>query len=254
MSFKDWLFTNYPAASKVQPWGVLHILTLVLCIAAIVGIALCLRNKSKKAKRILLWVLVGLILFFEIARRVINLINLSNWTLNNVLYMLLPRPWCAISCWALIIAAIFKKRFLYNFASISALLCAIIFFAYPGVGFKSPYLLFDDLYSIVTHALLLITSISLITLGFTEFRYKKFWKVALCFVVLFAYAFLEIYVLKIEADPLYFMPGNDIIEIFGFSHGLYLIIYTAFLLLFVNLFFIINEAKRKNARTKNLKN
>lgn len=254
MSFKDWLFTNYPGASKVQPWGILHIVTLILCISAIVAIAFLFKNKNKKTKKIVLWVLVGIILFFEIARRVVNLVKTTDYSFTNIMGTLLPRPWCAISCWSLIIAAIFRKRFLFNFASISALLCAIIFFAYPGVGFKSPYLLFDDLYSIFTHAFLLVTSISLMTLGFTEFRYKKFWKVALCFVVIFAYAFLEIYVLKIEADPLYFMPGNDVMDILGVGHLLYVVIYSVFMLLFVNLFFIINEAKRKHTKTKNLKN
>ncbi|MBE7074820.1 MAG: hypothetical protein E7376_02445 [Clostridiales bacterium] len=254
MSFIDWIFTTYPGATKVQPWGIAHILTLLGCIALIVVLALIFKNKDKSTKYKVLWVLVGLILFFEIARRVINLVKTSEFTLTGVLGTLLPRPWCAISCWALIIAACFRKKFLYNFASISALLCAIIFFAYPGVGFKSPFFGFDDLYSVVTHALLLITSISLITLGFTNFRYKKVWKVVLCFVVIFAYAFLEIYVLKIEADPLYFMPGNDVMDIIGVNHSLYLVLYSIFLLVYVNLFYVINEFKRKKAKKERLEN
>ena len=50
MSFKDWLFTNYPGATKVQPWGIMHILTLVGCIALIVVLALIFRKKDDRAR------------------------------------------------------------------------------------------------------------------------------------------------------------------------------------------------------------
>lgn len=248
MSIQDWIFTRYPGETHTQAWGIAHILTLVTCIAIIFLIAFIFKNKDKSSKKKVLYLLVGLILFFEVARRIVNFVKTDDYSLTNILSILLPRPWCAISCWALMLSALFNKRFMYNFASISALLCAIIFFSYPGVGFKTPYFGFDDLYSVVTHSLLLITSISLITLGFTEFRYRKFWKVLFCFAVTFAYAFLEIYVLKIESDPLYFMPNNDIMEIVGISYPIYLTIYSAFLFVYVNLFFIFNERKRKKIR------
>lgn len=247
MSFKDWLFTNYPGATKVQPWGIMHILTLVGCIALIVVLALIFRKKDDRARRIVLCVLVGLILLFEIARRCINFAKMSDYNFTSIMHLLLPRPWCAISCWALIISAIVNKKSFYNFACISSLLCAIIFFAYPGVGFKSPYLGFDDLYSIATHCLLLITSISLITLKFTDFKFKDFWKVAVLYGLTLAYSFLEIYVLKIENDPMYFMPGNDVQEIIGLNNQLYIIVYIAFTFIYFNLFPLIqwlNERKK----------
>ena len=247
MSFKDWLFTNYPGATKVQPWGIMHILTLVGCIALIVVLALIFRKKDDRARRIVLWVLVGLILLFEIARRCINFAKMSDYNFTSIMHLLLPRPWCAISCWALIISAIVNKKSFYNFACISSLLCAIIFFAYPGVGFKSPYLGFDDLYSITTHCLLLITSISLITLKFTDFKFKDFWKVAVLYGLTLAYSFLEIYVLKIENDPMYFMPGNDVQEIIGLSNQVYILVYAIFTIIYFNLFPAIqwlNERKK----------
>lgn len=247
MSFKDWLFTNYPGATKVQPWGIMHILTLVGCIALIVVLSLIFRKKDDRARRIVLWVLVGLILLFEIARRCINFAKMSDYNFTSIMHLLLPRPWCAISCWALIISAIVNKKSFYNFACISSLLCAIIFFAYPGVGFKSPYLGFDDLYSIATHCLLLITSISLITIKFTDFKFKDFWKVAVLYGLTLAYSFLEIYVLKIENDPMYFMPGNDVQEIIGLNNQLYIIVYIAFTFIYFNLFPLIqwlNERKK----------
>lgn len=221
----------------------MHILTLVLCVVLIVAIALIFRNKSEKAKKIVLWVLVGFILLFELSRRIINFSNATDLTLNSALYLLLPRPWCAIACWTLIFAAIVNKKWLYNFASYSALLCALIFFAYPSVGFNNKYILFENLYSIATHSLLLVTSISLITLRFTQFEYKTIWKDLLCLLVVLIYTFIEIYVLKIESDPMYFMPNNEVQEILGVSFPIYLVIYIAFMVVYINLFYLIDDRK-----------
>lgn len=254
MSFKDWLFTNYPASSSVKPWGVGHILTLIGCIGIIIALALCLKKKDEKTRRIVLWVLTGLIIFFEVVRRIVNLTKNTDWSFTSVMHILLPRPWCAIACWTLIVATIVNKKYLYNFASITALLCAIIFFAYPGVGFKSPYLLFDDLYSVVTHCLLLIESITLMTLKFTDFQYKQFWKVAVCYAVILIYTFVEIYLLKIEPDPMYFMPHNEVQDIVGMSYGVYLVVYILFTLFYFNLFPFIQWLKTNKPIAKWINN
>lgn len=246
MTFKDWIYSSYPNPAINGQWGFLHIITLVLCVVLIVAIALIFRNKSEKAKKIVLWVLVGFILLFELSRRIINFSRGDDLNLNTFLYRLLPRPWCAIACWTLIVSAIVNKKWLYNFASYSALLCALIFFAYPGVGFNNEYILFENLYSIATHSLLLITSISLITLRFTKFEYKTIWKDLLCLLVVLIYTFIEIYVLKIESDPMYFMPNNDVQEILGLNYGLFLVIYIVFMAIYINLFYLIDD--RKNVR------
>ena len=254
MTFLEWITSSYPNPSISGQWGWLHITTLLICAGVIVALALLLRKKSDKARKIALWVLVGLILLFELSRRIINFCKATDFSFNNILYMLLPRPWCAISCWCLIASIFVNKKFFYNFASFTALLCAIIFFAYPGVGFNNQYILFENLYSICTHALLLITSISLITLKFTEFRYKTIWKELICLAVVFAYAFLEIYLLQIESDPLYFMPGNDVQEILGFGYPVFLIIYLVFMAIYVNVFYLIQDRKlvfRRKSKQQN---
>ena len=104
---------------------------------------------------------------------------------------------------------------------------------------------FENLYSIVTHSMLLVTSISLITLKFTDFKYKNMWKDLICLAVIFVYAILEIYVLKIADNPLYFLPieGNEVSEIIGIGGVLYVILYFAFLVVFVNIFYLINDRK-----------
>ena len=125
----------------------------------------------------------------------------------------------------------------------TALLCSLIFFVYPSVGFNNKYILFENLYSIATHSLLLITSITLITLKFTKFEYKTIWKEGICFAVILAYVFLEIYGLKIESDPMYFMPGNDVMEILGLGYSAYLVVYILFIAIYFNIFYLIDDRK-----------
>ena len=180
------------------------------------------------------------ILFFELFRRTVHLCNPD---LGQPLqWILMPRPWCAISCWLVIISVFVKKKFLYNFAAITGILNAIIFFAYPGVGFKEQ-IYFEEFYSISTHCLLLIASTSMITLGHADFRYnrgkEKIWLEYLCFAGVFLYAFIEI-IFKVERDPLYFMPGNDVMKVLSIPYPLYLIIYVVFVFgIWTNAFYLI---------------
>ncbi len=256
MTFKDWIYSRYANPAEQNQWGILHISVLVICIATIVALAFTVR-KSKKASNITIITLASIILFLEVLRRVLNftrhLVYGGEFATNfrNIAYYLLPRPWCAISCWIVISTLIFKKKFLYNLASMNALICALIFFAYPSVGFNNKYMLFENVYSITTHSLLLITSISMITLNHADFRYsrgKKWTETALVELIgialVFAYATLEI-LLNIEADPLYFMANNDVMKILGFSHAVYLIAYTLFLALYFNLFYLAPIAFNK---------
>ena len=246
ITLHNWIFSEYPIQRSMEVngrFGPIHIATLLLCITIAVRIAACRHQTPQKRDRIISN-LAALIVLFEVARRVINFSRGYDLDLHTVLYMLLPRPWCAISCLLTVLAAMFKRRYLYNIAAMSSLLCAIVFFAYPMVGFNHAVYLFEDVYSITTHALLLISSLSMMTLGLTDFRYERkggdsavreFFVLGL----IFAYAFAEIYLLKIEKDPLYFLPGNDVQCVFGLSYPLYLIVYGGFLFLYFNAFYLI---------------
>lgn len=241
MTFEQWFlgrnFDNPPIQGQ---WGPLHILTMLLSIALIVAFYFIVKKakNADKVRKIILYSLVSLIFVFEVASRVAYFI----YNDKSFLWIMLPKPWCAISCWVLMISALVNKKWFYNFASLSALLCSFIYFCYPGVGFNNKYILFFNLYSIVTHALLLITSISLVTLKFTSFKYNEIWKVAICFAATFAYAFIEIFWLKLERDPLYFMPGGDIqAGILNISYGLYLFLYIFLILAYINVFYVLDD-------------
>ena len=243
MKFIEWLYSSYPNPHIDGQWGLLHILTLALCVALIVSGALFLKNKDEKTKRIFLWVLAGIIIFFEVARRVINLCKTTDYSANNLLRILLPRPGCAISCWLCVAAVIVNKKFFYNFASVISIVCAVIFFAYPGAGFNNEYILFENLYSIATHATFLVLAISFITLKFADFKWKSSWKELICLAGLALYVFLEISVLKIEHDPFYFMPGNEVMKILGMPYPLFLPLYIVFILAYFSAFYLIGDRK-----------
>ncbi len=249
MTFQKWIYSVYPENSVIDGrWGTLHIITLVLCVV-IIGLICCLNKKSIKIKRNVILVLASLILVFEVSRRVINLSrpDYDFSSITNLLGTLLPRPWCAISCWTVMLASVVKKTRLYNLASMCALLNALIFFAYPSVGFNHSVILFENLYSITTHALLLISSISMMTLGLTDFSISKkaLWE-GLGLVLMFIYAFIEIYLMKIEADPMYFMADNDVQKFLGVQYDLYLVIYVVFLIVYFGLFYLVQRLIKKN--------
>jgi hypothetical protein len=102
--------------------------------------------------------------------------------------------------------------------------------------------MFSNLYSIVTHSLLLISSIYLITTNFTDFRYKEIWKIYVCLIITFIYGLLEIFVFKTFNDPMYFMPGGDIqAGILGISWPLYITLYCAVVIIYINAFYLIQD-------------
>lgn len=253
MTFKEWLLGPKENPSMNNQWGALHISTLLICIALIIAFAFIFRNKDEKVRRRVIIVLASIILFFEITRRLINSYTNIEMTFNSFLYHLLPRPWCAISCWCIIIAVFSKKQFMYNAACYTSLLCAIIFFAYPSAGYNNQYITFANTYSICTHMLLLITSITFITLKFTKFNYKEMWKDLIVVGIIFVYSVLEIWVLNISSDPLYYMPDNDVQNIVGLGYGLYVVLYFVFIAVYINMFYLISDFNTAKEYIQNCK-
>lgn len=249
MTFSKWLFGGIDNPVVNGRWGMLHILTLLVCAACIVCFYWIVKRSPNKerARSAIVYSLAGLIAFFEIMIRFVYFMKLYYFHQpeiagTGILWILLPKPWCAISCWLLIACVFVKKPFFYNFASLSALLCAVIFFAYPGVGYNNEIILFDNLYSIVTHALLLTMSITLMVLKFTDFRYRHFGKLAICFALTYVYGLVQIYVLNIQEDPMYFMPNGDIqADILKISYGLYLTLYILLIVVYLNVFHLIGD-------------
>ena len=148
----------------------------------------------------------------------------------------------------MVLAVIINKKYFYNLASIIGILCGGIFFIYPGAGFNNEFILFENLYSIATHALFFTMSICFVTYKFADFNYKKPVGDGFCFLGLLFYVILDIWVFKIEKDPFYFMPNNDVQEIVGLDYGLYLPLYALFIIVFVGLFYLIPALKKRKAK------
>lgn len=242
MTFYDWIYSNYPADAVINGrWGTLHICVVLLCITAIILISL-LRSKSETVRTRTIQVLALAIFVLEVARRVINLSRGEPADLHSFLYLMLPRPWCAISCWFTMATALTRKKILYNFSAMNNLLCALVFFAYPSVGFNHRVILFENFYSIATHSLLLVSSVSMMTLKLTDFRYEKheLIKTGALLCSVFGYAAVLI-LANIEKDPLYFMPGNDVQAFLGVNYSTFLVIYSVFLCVYFNAFYLVQN-------------
>lgn len=248
-TFHDWIYSNYAVNEPLNGrWGIIHFAVIAACLALIVLLGIWGR-RCPRARRPIIVVLICFILLFELARRGINLSKdySSALTLHDYLYLLLPRPWCAMACWMLIFSLFIRTKSMQNLCSMNALLCALVFFAYPEVGFIHKYYFFENVYSIATHSLLLITSILLIVYEHTDFRYaRKRWSCAIWELfgmgALVAYAIvISPLVLGVEPDPMSFLPGeaNAVMRVLGFSYPVYLAVYVGFLLLYFNLFYFI---------------
>ena len=153
-----WFFEqNIDNPWEGNQWGVFHILTLVGILLASVGIWLLYKysKNQEKCRRIVLIVLSSLITLFEILIRIQYFTRLYYFKDPAVAHMdafwiMMPKPWCAIACWLLIASPIVNKKFFYNFSCITAMLCSLVFFAYPGVGYNNEHILFGNIYSIIT--------------------------------------------------------------------------------------------------------
>ena len=254
MTFKQWLYGNDFNNPKIDgQWGTLHIITLIICVLLMVGITLLFRKKDEKTKRIVLIVIASILLFFEITRRIINITNPITFTKYNLLWVLLPRPGCAISVWLVILAPIIHKKWFYNFTSMISIICALIFFAYPGAGFNNQYILFENLCSIVTHSLFFIGAIVILTLNLSLFNYKNVKNELISLACLIIYCVLEMFVLTknankdpLEADPFYILPNNEVQEIVSINnYTVFLILYILFFALYFASFYLLSIKKIK---------
>lgn len=254
MTFRQWLLDdNFDNPSINGQWKALHIITLVICIALIIGVTLLLKNKDDKIKRRALLIISSILLFFEIARRIVNIINPITFTKYNLLWVLLPRPGCAISVWLVMLSPFINKKWFYNFTSIVSILCGVFFFAYPGAGFLHKYIQFEDLYSIVSHSLFFVGAFLIVTLKLAKFNYRDIKYELVSFVGLVGYSLLEMFVFTknskgdpLELDPFYILANNEVQEIVGLkSHTLYLVLYILFIIIYIGAFYFFSRKKVK---------
>lgn len=242
MTFKQWLFSELPNP-KCSPYNWMYIVALVFLVGFVVGSTLLLKNKSQKQKRNVMFVVAAVILFFELSRRVVNLCKETEWTLHNVLHILLARPGCAISAWLAMLAVVINKRWAYAFASLICLLCGTGFFASPGAGFDRELVQFEEVFSMVEHVGFYLMALCFVTYRLAEFRFADMGKIGICFGALAVYVFALIKG-GIEHDPFLFLPNSDVHQILGgMNYPTFLTLYIVFVVLFFGAFFVVNDRK-----------
>ena len=224
----------------------------MLCVAilAVIVLSIIFFRKSQKAKNILLTVLVSVLLFFEIASRVVNLAICTDFSWQNIMKIILPMHICSVAVVCLIIGYFAKSKFLINFATIAGLLATVGFLLYPAVGINKTYISFTCLYSITSHVTGFVVSCLLINLGFAKFKFKDIWKTYLCFAVMFGWGALLDFVILPGQDYMYLR--NDPLELnLSFPyHILYGIILLVYIFMFYFTTFVVDKIKQKREAKK----
>ncbi len=243
MSFNDWWTNNNnPTLDKSEyMYGTRHIIVLVTVAVLCILLSLIFFKRNEKTKKILFYVLGSILLFFEIASRVVNLIIAESYTVLSVLEILLPMHICSVMVWMFIIALFTNLKTLKNFAVIGGLLATIAFLLFPAVGLNRVHMSFTCLYSTISHMLGFVTGVLLIVLGQVKFEFKDMWKVYLCFVIMFGWGALLNFVIYPGENYMYIVE-SPIEWNYNFP---YQIVLGGALVVYIFLFYLISWIVKK---------
>ncbi len=232
MSFKDfWTNENNPSLDKSEYlYNFRHWLVLILVLVTAITITVIFRKRSEKAKNILFYVIGGILLFFEITSRIVNLIIETDYTVENIAKIILPMHICSVMVWVFIIAIFTRKQVLLNYSVIGGVLATLAFLLYPAVGLNRQYMSFTCIYSVTSHCIGFVTCILLMTLGRVKFDFKTIWQPILCLAIMFTWGVLLDFVIFPGSDYMYLV--NDPLELnlnfpYQLLYGIILLVYTA---------------------------
>lgn len=252
MTFKDfWTNDNNPMLKEESSvLATRQLICWIVVIIAAVLLTIMLSKKSQKARQIVMYIFAGILLFFEIASRVVDLFITPNLTLEKVVKILLPLEICSVVVWAFIIAIFIKKQFMYEFCAIAGLFATTLFLLFPAVGINRTYMTFTCIYSTVSHMIGFICAILMMTFGYCKFEFKKIWHVYLCFAVMFLWGAL--FDLLIFPGSNYMYLVEDPLEA-GMAFP-YQITYGFIIALYILSFYVITFIRQKIAEKEKLKN
>lgn len=247
MSFHDW-WTNKNNPSLPQSeylFGARHITMICVAVLSVIVLSIVFYKKSQKAKNLLLTILVSVLLFFEIASRIVNLIIETDFSWQNILKILLPMHICSVAVVTLIVGYFSKNKLIINFSTVVGLLATLAFLAYPAVGINKTYISFTCLYSITSHVTGFVVACLLINLGYAKFEFKDIWQNYLCFAIMFGYGALLDFVILPGSDYMYLQ--NDPLNLnLGFPyHILYGLILAVYIVMFYLITFIVQKIKMR---------
>ncbi len=185
----DWLFNRNNTILKYADvfLGYRHILLLLSTVGACIGLTLFLRRKNEASKRkffkVIAWVLIG----FELSYRVINLLGVSEYSLKDILEIVLPLHLCSIMVWVLIVAFLTEKEWLLRFGTVCTIMSMGLYLIFPLTGLNQAKFSFSMLYSASTHEIGFVSAVLLLTLKSVEFSMQKIWQTFLGYAVCFVW-------------------------------------------------------------------
>lgn len=245
MTLIDWLKNeNNPALDKSEYlYGTRHIIMLVITALLCLGVYFLFRKKKESSKSVFLYVSASILLFFEIASRVITLWFMDSYTITNVIKAVLPMHMCSVMVWVFIIGIFFRNKLLLRYSAIMGLLSTLAFLLYPAVGINQQYMAFTNVYSTVSHMVGFVVAISLMSLRIIDFKFKTLWQPYLCATIMFSYGWVLNWVVFPGSDYMYMR--HDPLEL-NLSYP-YQYLYGAILVVYIFMFYFVNLFTRKKA-------
>lgn len=204
-----------------------HIVTLILVAITAISLAVAFR-KNKKGQKITLHTIIGIMLFFEIISRVVNLIKLDEVTFTSLYKVIMPCHFCSIVVITLLIGFYTKWQPLRNGSIVAGFLATTVFLLYPSVGFNTNIITLSQAYSIISHSLGFIVCVLMVTYKEVDFSMNKIHHTLIYFGAAILYMlFLNMVLLK-GSNYGYFMEDELGLDVGMFVYRLVLLAIVSF--------------------------
>lgn len=223
-----------------------HLITLALVAIATVVMVLIFKNKSAKTKRIVLWVLFGVFLTFEVLARVIGLIKGG-----DIVKTLVPMHFCSIMVWFIIVSVIVNKKGMYSISALGGLLATSAYLIHPAVGLNVEVINFSAFYSIFSHSLGFVTSVWLLACGFTSYKLKDIWMSIAFAVAVIGYSAILNFVVYPGENYMYYVKNPLPFEIGAWFQVLYVLVLLVYISTFYVTYYFVEKSKAKKSLINN---
>jgi hypothetical protein len=244
MTFKEfWTNENNPALEAGSSVLTMRQLAMwLVVIVAVVLISINFEQKSQKAKQILLYILAGVLIGFEITSRIVNFIVTPNLSFGAIIKILLPLEICSVAVWVVVAAIFAKRQFLYEIAATLGLFAMGAFLLFPAVGINRTFMTFTCIYSTVSHMIGFVCSVLMLKFGLCKFEFRNIWYVYLGFAIMFVWGALFDFLIFPGSNYMYLIEpplGSKM----AVPHH---IIYALLIAVYVVVFHVASHIKQRN--------
>jgi len=181
------MITNLFAENFAHPWGVLHILSIVVLVASCAGvIILAPRLKASKNSHLIMLITVStMFLLFEAGKQIIRI---SDGIYPEYWWADFPVVPCSIFMYITVSSIFFRNKpkvvdTIYLLLATYGLFSGIAVYAYPNVALGTAYA-FITIQSFTHHGLLVFVGVYLFTTGHAKLEYKTFLHAILFFIMI----------------------------------------------------------------------